>query len=292
MEIHQLRYFVAISDVGSFTGAAKACNVAQPSLSQQIRKLEGELGHQLFDRLGRQVVLTDAGTALLPRARRILAELREVQQHLPDEITGGGTLVVGAIPTMAPYLLPDALSGFAKSRPRTRVQVVEDFTDRLVEALVRAEIDLAIVSPPIDHSAVEVEVLFEEPLYVAVRSDDPWADQDSVTLSQLTERESIVLDDSVHCLGRQVDEFCRAMHVAQNVSCRATQMATLQRMVEMGHGVALVPEMAVRADRTNSRKYLPLSDANPRRGVAVATRIGRSRSFLAGEFVKAIERPH
>ena len=110
MEITQLRYFVATAEAGTISRAAERCGVAQPSLSQQIRKLEQTLGQRLFDRLGRGVALTDTGRALLPRARQILAAVHDAQTHLGDDVEqGAGRLVIGAIPTMAPYLLPPAL---------------------------------------------------------------------------------------------------------------------------------------------------------------------------------------
>ena len=110
MELHQLKYFVAAAECGNISRAADRCHVAQPSLSQQIRKLESTLGAKLFDRIGRGIAITDAGKALLPRARQILAHVRDTEANLKREATDyRGTLIVGAIPTIAPYLLPPAL---------------------------------------------------------------------------------------------------------------------------------------------------------------------------------------
>ena len=146
MELHQLRYFVAIAEAGSVSRAAERCFVAQPSLSQQLKKLEQSLGATLFDRLGRGIALTDAGRALLPRARRILAEVRTTEANLQQEaLDGPGTLVVGAIPTVAPYLIPPALRSIRRAYPGCAVSVREDLTEQLVEALENNEIDCAIV---------------------------------------------------------------------------------------------------------------------------------------------------
>src|SRR6266702_2959929 len=109
MEMHQLRYFVAVAQMGSFSRAAERCCVSQPSLSQQIQKLEINLGQRLFDRLGRRVVLTEPGRVLLDRALAILAAVEDVERRLKDDGNGqAGHLSVGAIPTIAPYLLPQA----------------------------------------------------------------------------------------------------------------------------------------------------------------------------------------
>ena len=116
MELHQLYYFVAVAETGGFSRAAERCNVAQPSLSQQIKKLEQELGQQLFDRLGRTVALTEAGQVLLPRARSILAEVEHIERRLSREIDEGyGQLAVGFIPTIAPFLLPNVIKRFAEN---------------------------------------------------------------------------------------------------------------------------------------------------------------------------------
>jgi LysR family hydrogen peroxide-inducible transcriptional activator len=288
MELHQLRYFVAVVEVGSFSGAARRCNVAQPSLSQQIQKLEAELGLKLFDRLGRKIALTEGGKALLPRARRILTEVREAQHRLVAEIDHGrGTLEIGAIPTIAPYLLPEAITRFRRACPDALLRVREDFTARLVDALVSAEIDLALVSTPIDNDAIEVDVLFDEALLVAVGRDDPLAGRTSLRMGDLARHDTIVLDE-MNCLGQQVQDFCRAMQVEQKIGCRTTQMATLQRLVELGAGIALVPQMAADADTGGGRVYLPIQGRSPRRQIAVATRAGREPSRLARTFIEEV----
>ncbi|MEN7974065.1 MAG: LysR family transcriptional regulator, partial [Verrucomicrobiota bacterium] len=126
MEIHQLAYFVAIVETGGFSRAAERCNVAQPSLSQQIKKLENEIGQPLFDRLGRKVVLTDMGKLLLPRARAILEELQGIKVDLPTDIQDGhGTLTVGFIPTIAPFVLPGVIRRFSRQFPNAALEVHE-----------------------------------------------------------------------------------------------------------------------------------------------------------------------
>lgn len=119
MEIHQLEYFIAIVETGSFSRAADRCNVAQPSLSQQIKKLETEIGHLLFDRLGRKVVLTDAGRLLIPKARTILGEINGIKMELQADIQEGqGRLAVGFIPTVSPFVLPNVIRRFGKEFPK------------------------------------------------------------------------------------------------------------------------------------------------------------------------------
>src|ERR1700732_1867313 len=122
MELQQLRYFCAIADTGSFTRAAQHTHVSQPSLSQQIRKLEDELGARLFDRLGRAVRLTELGRTFLPRARSVLRELEAARSDVVERKASiGGPLAIGVIPTVAPYLLPPILAAFTRKYPLARV---------------------------------------------------------------------------------------------------------------------------------------------------------------------------
>jgi len=147
MEIHQLEYFVAITETGSFSRAAQRCNVAQPSLSQQIIKLEHELGQPLFDRLGRMVVITDMGKRLLPRANAILGELQEIKVELQTELQEGyGTLNVGFIPTVAPFVLPRAIRRFSQDFPSATLEVHEGLTDELIQKIIAAELEIGITS--------------------------------------------------------------------------------------------------------------------------------------------------
>src|SRR5262245_20267186 len=151
MEMHQLRYFVAVVQTGNFSRAAERCHVSQPSLSQQIQELERQLGQQLLQRLGRRSVPTDAGRLLLDRALTILASAEDAERRLRGgQNSEDGRLAIGAIPTIAPYALPATLHSFARDRPRAELIVREDVTSQLVPAIIEGELDLAIVALPID----------------------------------------------------------------------------------------------------------------------------------------------
>src|SRR5689334_13630130 len=136
MELHQLEYLVALAEEGSFTRAAERLSIAQPSLSQQIQKLEKEIGQPLFDRLPRGVTATEAGNSLLGHARRILAEIQDAKRQARESRDAvRGALTIGAIPTIAPYLLPEALKVFSSRHPDVQLEMVEDVTARLLEQL-------------------------------------------------------------------------------------------------------------------------------------------------------------
>jgi LysR family hydrogen peroxide-inducible transcriptional activator len=288
MEIHQLRYFVAVAEVGSFGGAARRCHVSQPSLSQQIRKLELELGHRLFDRLGRRIAITEIGRALLPKASRILADLRSIEDHLDEEIEAGrGLLTVGAIPTMAPYLLPPAVRLFSERFPHAELELREDFTEGLIERLLHGEIDLAFMSTPVEHESIELEVLGTEPLWLAISREGPLRDRRSVSLRDLEKLPTILLED-MHCLGRQVDDYYRTMRIQRRVVCRTSQLTTILELVRSGLGVALVPRMSASAASDDPLQFLPIRSQPPQREIAAARLAGRSRSFLADRFLECL----
>jgi len=295
MEMHQLRYFVAVAEAGSFSRAAERCRVAQPSLSQQIKKLERGLGHTLFDRLPQGVVLTEAGHALLPRARRILAEVREAQGELEhDVIRGRVPLAVGAIPTMAPYLLPPVIQRLAGEHPECELTVREDLTERLVEALVDLELDCAIMSTPVDHRLVEVEVIGAERLLLVAHPDLQLPPVEGAALDMLREQPSIVLHE-MHCLGQQIRSFCDASDLAHRIVCRTTQLETVQRLVSLGLGISLVPEMAARSDarrhtrQAGSLRYAQIPGLSVEREISVVWRRDRTRGRLARRFAELVQ---
>src|SRR5882724_1439024 len=141
MELSQLRYATAVADTGNFTRAAERSHVSQPSLSQQIINLEKEVGHKLFHRLGRKAVLTEAGTTFLERARRILFEVENAAKELSDSPALGRRITVGAIPTVAPYLLPPLLARCRDVHPNLEIHVREDFRPHLVRGVVEGDLD-------------------------------------------------------------------------------------------------------------------------------------------------------
>ena len=288
MEIHQLEYFVAIVETGGFSRAAERCNVAQPSLSQQIMKLEAEIGHSLFDRLGRQVVLTDMGQMLLPRARRILEELQDIKVELQTEIQEGhGALGVGFIPTIAPFVLPAVIRRFSLDFPDASLEVHEGLTDELIQKIVSAELDVAITSLPIKNKLIQTEELLTEPLYVAASQKFDLVTRASVQVKELDNFPFIALSE-VHCLGEQVQSFCYQQDVDLNIVCHTSQLATVQNCIALGLGVSLVPRASAITDSSEGITYRAISDSNPQRKIVAATHAKRHPSILLKEFIKIV----
>src|ERR1041385_8326340 len=204
MELHQLRYFVAVADEGNFSRAAAKGRVAQPSLCQQIRKLEAEIGQPLFDRLPRSVVLTEAGRCLLEYARQILASIGEARRCV-DELKGkiAGDVAVGAIPTIAPYVLPELVVTFQKHYPDVTLHIVEDGTAGITRRIEAGEVDVALASPCQKSPTLRIEHLGNEPLLALLPEGHPLAKQTVVSFDDLKSQRFLLLHE-MHCLSQQV----------------------------------------------------------------------------------------
>ncbi|MCX8090352.1 MAG: LysR substrate-binding domain-containing protein [Verrucomicrobiae bacterium] len=281
MELHQLRYFVAVVEEGSFSRAAARLHVAQPSLSQQIQKLEVELGQPLLDRLPRAVVPTEAGRRFFEHARRILAQVNDAARCVRDgRDAPSGRVVLGAIPTIAPALLPRLIRRFATQHPQVTVEVVEEVTDRLLVRLEEGSVDLALISDAHPHTAIHVEALADEPLRLAVPATHPLARRPRARWADLHEQTALVLDE-LHCLAGQVAEFCRAADLRWNVRFRGAHLGTILEMVAGGLGVSLVPEMFRELAEARGCRLVRLSEPQPRRRLCLAQHNLRYRTRAA-----------
>jgi LysR family hydrogen peroxide-inducible transcriptional activator len=290
MEMHQLRYFVAVAQTGNFSRAAEQCHVSQPSLSQQILKLEKGLGQRLFDRLGRRVQLTEAGRLLLERATAILAAVEDAERQLRDaDHQPGGRLIVGAIPTIAPYLLPLALERYLRQCPAVEVTVQEDVTAHLIGDVASGALDLALVALPITDERLQVEALFTEPLLLVLPRRHRLARKRRLTLEDVQDERFILLNE-MHCLGEQVLSFCRANGCHPQIACRSAQIATIQSLIALGQGVSLLPALARRADRDGRRVYCPLAGNQPTRTIAAVWHRHRYHSAAAESFLDRLRR--
>ncbi len=288
MELHQLAYFVAIVETGSFSKAAARSNVAQPSLSQQIIKLEQELGTPLFDRSGRTVSLTDAGTLLYPKAKTILAEVQQAKHALSRQLLGGrGSLAVGIMPTLAPFLIHGTVTAFQQQYPDVELSITEDTTEQLLDRLVNAELDVAYVSEPISNKRVLCEPLFSEALYVAASRSSRVAELPVVESQALSQYPFIMLHDQ-HCLTAQTESFCYAEQIRPQMFCRTSQLATVLEFVRANIGIALVPECAVAHYDGDDVAFVPIKDNAPRRTIVAARHLSRGDDPLAAAFSQAL----
>jgi LysR family hydrogen peroxide-inducible transcriptional activator len=286
MEFHQLRYVCAIADTGNFSRAAERCQIAQPSLSQQVLKLEEELGTRLFDRLGRSIRLTEAGRAFIPRARAILEQTEAARSTAADQNTDlGGSVAVGVIPTVAPYLIPTYAARFAKRYPYAKLRIVEDTTSVLVEGLRDLSLDVAILALPLRHKDLELFPIRTEPLFAALSRQHPRASAKSLALKDLRGESFVMLRDG-HCFRDLSIDTCTRARITPNIVFESGQFSSLLGMVAAGVGVSLVPEMAI--DRNVACRYLRLSDPQATRTIVTAVLHGRSFNCIQQAFACGI----
>jgi len=278
MEVHQLRYFCAVAETGNFTRAAEATRISQPSLSQQIHKLEDELGAKLFDRLPRSARLTQFGKAFLPKAQAILRQIGEARVEIREMASGeSGEVVLGAIPTVAPYLLPSMLSSFAREHPSVSVNVVEEITPTLLERLHEGTMDLALLALPVSGDEMISAELMREPLFAVLPEKHSLARRRSIVLDEIRDEPFLLLKEG-HCFRDNALRACRQSRINPNVVFESGQFATILAMVSAGMGVSVVPQMAARetpgcrfvfiADKRSSRSIgvVRLKYRNPTRG--------------------------
>jgi LysR family hydrogen peroxide-inducible transcriptional activator len=286
MELHQLRYFVAVAQLENFTRAAQKCFVAQPSLSQQVIKLERECGGPLFDRSGRKVRLTDRGRTLFDRAIEILAAVEGAKRAITED-GDAGQVTVGAIPTIAPYLLPPLLKRFLRDYPKTELTVSENLTEYTIQACLEGDVDVGVLALPISEDQLEIEPLLTEELLLAMAAGHPLATRRRVSMQDVS-LERFVLLSETHCLGRQVVSFCKDQSCQPAISCRSAQLLTVQELVAAGNGVSLIPQMAVNADHSQHTKYRSLTGEKPTRTIAMIWRKNRYHGPAVERFIAAL----
>lgn len=276
MNLRDLRYIVAVANLGHFGKAAEACHVSQPTLSGQILKLEDELGVTIFERAGKSCILTPAGEQLLELARRVVDaadDLVACARASRDPMQG--PLRLGVIPTLGPYLMPFVLPAAREKMPATPLLLVEDLTSRLVESVTSGRLDAAIIASDPESSALECLALFDEPFLLVLPVDHPLAKKKIVDAMAIDPQSLLLLADG-HCLRDQALELCRQADLDDGTlaDMRATSLQTLLHMTAAGYGLTLLPALALAGDHALPKtvRARPLKGARASRGVRLAYR--------------------
>lgn len=288
IELLQLEQFVAVARARNFTRASAELNLSQSALSRSIQKLEEQIGQPLFERKPREVVLTDLGELLLERAREILKLVEDTFSAL-SEAGRQGRVRLGAIPTIAPYYLPGLLQSFAARHPNISVSVQEDTTEILLKRCSHGEVDLAILALPVIAKSLEIEALFDEELLLVTPTGHPLATRDRITPEAVEAYPFIMLNEA-HCLSENIASYCRQQSVQPVTIERISQLATVQELVALGHGVSIVPAMARRLDPSDRRVYRSFNGEKPFRTVAMAWNPYRYQSKWAKALVEHLRR--
>ena len=277
--LRQLQYVVAVADALSFRKAAQLCHVAQPSLSSQLAQLEQVLGVRLFERDRRRVLATSAGKEVIERARRLLLDaddLSAAARRASDPLDG--TLRLGVIPTVSPYLLPHVTPALRAAFPKLTAIWIEDKTDALVLGLGAGRLDAALLALEAELGDVEHEVVSSDPFLLATAPDDPLGQSAAaVERAELRDADVLLLDDG-HCFREQALAYCSRAKVRE-LAFRATSLATLTQMVASGLGVTLLPALAVPMEAERAGLHLrPFAAPAPARTLAL---VWRRRSPIA-----------
>src|SRR5258708_865062 len=243
MELYQLRYFLAVAETGNFTKAAQRSFISQPSLSQQILNREEVCGQQLFHRLGRKAVLTEAGKTLMEGARRILGDVDQTLQELKENTGLGPKVVVGAIPTVAPFFFPAVIAHCRASEIPLNIQTHEDFRRPLAEAVLDGQLDWALISLPFNEPRLHIEKLYSEPLWVAMSANHRLAQATHITVESLPDENFILLGEA-STLTMQIQDFCGDHDFEPRIAHRCGQLATAKSLTAMGLGVTVLPKSA------------------------------------------------
>ena len=279
MNLRELQYLVALDEERHFRKAAERCFVSQPTLSGQLKKLEDELGVLLVERTKRQVLMTEVGTVIAERARRILTDvksLHEIAQSYQDPMAG--EVHVGLIPTVAPYLLPHIMPKIRKQFPQLKLWLYEYQTDILLEKLRRGEVDvliLALLDETNDFTELD---LYDEAFQLAVPRGNKLAQQKSIGLDDLNNSEMLLLEEG-HCLRGQALDVCYLAGAKENTGFHASSLEILRHMVSEDMGMTLIPELAVPAKNKLSDlvQYIVFDEPQPSRRIGMVYRKGSYR---------------
>lgn len=250
MTLQQLEYIVALDTYRNFVVAAEKCFVTQPTLSMQIKKLEDETGIQLFDRTKKPLTPTLPGEAIIIKARQIIREVNQLREYVSGEKESiKGTYRIGIIPTLAPYLLPLILPGFMKKNPETRLKIQEIQSNDIIQALKKDELDIGILSTPLFDRSLREITLFNEPFLLYLPENHPYKSKNKIDSGKIT-TDNILLLNEGHCFREQTLNICSKNKGYQsfNFDFESGSLEALKRMVRMGLGYTLIPELAIQKE--------------------------------------------
>jgi len=272
--LRQLAYLVELSEHLNFRVAAEAQFVTQSTLSAGIKELESLLGVQLVERDRRHVRLTAVGEDVVPRAKELLAaatDLAEAARSATRPLSG--PLRLGAIPTVAPYLLPSVLPALRRAYGELKLYLREDLTRRLLERLRSGDLDVALIALPFDTGDLYVRELFRDELSFVAREADPAVRQKNVALRRIDTDAMLLLEEG-HCLRDHVIAACGPRRGSWQSRVEATSLTTLVQMVEGGLGVTLLPGIALEAGILRGTRLVarPFSPPAPSRTLALLAR--------------------
>jgi LysR family hydrogen peroxide-inducible transcriptional activator len=281
--LRQLQFLVALDAHGSFVAAAEAVGVTQPTLSAGIKELEAVLGETLVERGRAGAVLTPAGEEAVTRAQRAMSEVEGLVRAVHDAGEPfSGAFRLGAIPTIAPFILPKALPLLKRKFPKLRLQMREDLTARLVDGLRARTLDAALIALPYEAQGVATAPIAEDEFLFLCPTDHALAKRNDLAPEQIDRDEMLLLEDG-HCLREHALSACKVAPGRRSAEVGATSLHTLVQMVAGGMGVTLLPKIAAEGGAAGGADVAMLPFAKPMigRSIGVAWREGSQREHEA-----------
>ncbi|HYU68018.1 MAG TPA: LysR substrate-binding domain-containing protein [Burkholderiales bacterium] len=276
MTLKELRYLVALADQGRFVRAAFACHVGQPTLSTQLKKLEDYLGVTLFERNKHHLLPTPIGEEIIERARTaldVVEQIRRLAHNGHDPMSG--SLRLGVIPTLGPYLVPHLLTTMRSFCPRLHFLLREDLTANLLERLRQGRLDALLLALPVQGEDIESMELFREPFVVAMPAGHALERKKQIVEEELADQNVLLLEEG-HCMREQALAICRSAASHQREELKATSLETLRQMVAAGVGCTLLPALAampgVGSVQNNLVQIRPFAAPVPTRTIGLAWR--------------------
>ena len=283
--MRQLRYLLAVGQYLNFTKAAEHCFVSQSTLSAGLKELEDSLGIQLIERDRQNVSVTPVGFEMIHRAKQLLASAEDMVEYAKTASQAmTGTIRLGAIPTIAPFVLPQILPEIRDRYPELKVALREDLSANLVQKIHEHQLDFAIIALPYETEGLLVKELYGDEFWLAAQPNDPALAGKTVTVPAKMAGRLLLLEEG-HCLREHSLRACRRSETASIEGLEATSLLTLVQMVDSGLGIALLPEMAIKGGILKNTHLMakPLDAPAPKRGIALIARQTTSRidEFMA-----------
>jgi len=268
MNLRAISYVVAVADLRNFSRAAEQCNVSQPTLSAQIKKLEASLGIKIFERNNKHVMMTEEGKDIIQSARRILQEVETIKEIAESARNPyAGTFRLGAFPTLSTYIFPGIVPQIKKLMPGLRLILVEEKTAILIDMLHKGEIDAALFAMPVHEDFFEMKILFDDQFFLACPPDHPLTKKPEIEVEELAKYRLLLLEEG-HCLRDNALEICQQHNIPEEQAFRATGLETLRQMVKAGTGITLMPEIAINNSETGIH-YIPFKNPAPCRTIGL-----------------------
>ncbi|MBQ5766740.1 MAG: hydrogen peroxide-inducible genes activator [Burkholderiaceae bacterium] len=295
MTLTELKYIIAVARERHFGRAAESCNISQPSLSVAVRKLEEELGVQLFERRSQEIALTPIGESIVEQAYKVLDEVRRVEEiAMQGHDPLCGPLRLGVIFTISPYLTPGLVREMQRIAPKMPLILTENYTDELLDQLRDGKLDVAIMALPINEPGMMLAPLYDEDFVVAVPAKHPWAKKEAIHPDEV-QTENLMLLGKGHCLRDQILAVCpktlRRQSTAIQRTVEGSSLLTIRHMVAQGLGVTVLPKTALNDLPPDSQiAVVPFEEPAPSRRVIIVWRKTFSRDAAIEAVQKALRR--